>query len=173
MARIGLPGGDGPEVIRALSYRPRLAGAVDALDQAVWQSGLDWRLHELVRMRVAQINQCTVCLDWRTPAAVDAGATEDLLGAVADYRNHPGFTDAERVAIEYAERYCMASADIDDELFTRLHRHFDDGEIVELTLVISKYLALGRVMQVLDLDQRCSLQPADVGRGLGATDAAR
>ena len=31
-------------------------------------------------------------------------------------------------------------------------------EIVELTLVIGKYLSMGRFMQVLGLDQTCSLQ---------------
>ena len=59
MARIELPAGDGPEVVRALALRPDLAQAVAAYDQAVWNSRLDWRLHELVRMRIAQINQCT------------------------------------------------------------------------------------------------------------------
>ena len=157
MARIALPDGNGPDVTRALSYRPRLAAAVDTFDQAVWASALDWRLHELVRMRIAEINGCTVCLEWRTPAALEAGVTEELLRAVSQAASEPAFTEAERTAIEYAERYCTASTGIDDELFVRLHRHFDDGEIVELTLVIAKYLALGRVMQVLDLDQACAV----------------
>jgi AhpD family alkylhydroperoxidase len=157
MARIALPDGAGPDVARALSYRPRLAAAVDTFDRAVWASTLDWRLHELVRMRIAEINGCTVCLDWRTPAAVEAGVTEQLLAEVSHAAIDPAFTEAERAAIEYAERYCTASTTIDDDLFARLHEHFDDGEIVELTLVISKYLALGRVMQVLDLDQSCAV----------------
>jgi AhpD family alkylhydroperoxidase len=169
MARINLPAGDSAEVVRALSYRPGLAHAVSTFDQAVWDSTLDWRLHELVRMRIAQINQCTVCLGWRTPAALVAGATEALLAAVGDYRSHPDFTPAERVAIEYAERYCTDSAAIGDELFERLHTYLDDGQILELTLVISKYLAMGRMMQVLGLDQNCSLQPADTGRGNSAS----
>jgi hypothetical protein len=42
----------------------------------------------------------------------------------------------------------------------RLKQHFDSGEIVELTLVLGKYLALGRFMQVLGLDQACDLQSA-------------
>ncbi|HSS08895.1 MAG TPA: carboxymuconolactone decarboxylase family protein [Acidimicrobiales bacterium] len=158
MARIDLPTGDEPEVVRALALRPELANAVTTYDQAVWNSRLDWRLHELVRMRVAQINQCTVCLSWRTPQAVDAGVTEDLLLGVQWASKDPAYTPAEKVAIEYAERYCTDSAAIQDELIDRLRRHFDDGEIVELTLVIAKYLAFGRFMQVLGLDQTCSLE---------------
>ena len=155
MARIELPPGDGPEVVRALSMRPELANAVGTYDQAVWNSRLDWRLHELVRMRVAQINECTVCLAWRTPQAVEAGATDDLLFNVHRYDTTDTYTPAEKVAIEYTERFCTDSARIDDGLVSRLREHFDDGEVVELTLVIGKYIAFGRFMQVLDLDQSC------------------
>jgi AhpD family alkylhydroperoxidase len=163
VARISLPDGDGPEVVRALSLRPELAGAVGGLDAAVWNSGLDWRLHELVRMQVAIINECTVCLGWRTPMAVEAGVTDELLRGVADYRRFPQFTDAERAALEYTERFCRDSARIDDALVERLRAHLADDEIVELTLVIGKYLAMGRFMQVLGLDQTCSLSFDDSG----------
>src|SRR5215475_7459590 len=124
-----------PEVVRALSLRPALAGAVGKYDEAVWNSTLDWRLHELVRMRIAQINECTVCLSWRTPQATDAGVDTHLLENVHRARELDDYTDAERVAIEYAERFATDSARIDDALLDRLHDHFDDGEIVELTLV--------------------------------------
>ena len=164
MARIELPAGEGPDIVRALSLRPELAQAVAAYDQAVWNSGLDWRLHELVRMRIAQLNECTVCLSWRTPQAVEAGATEALLVGVHRASENDDYTAAEKVAIEYAERFCTDSARIDDDLVSRLQEHFDEGAVVELTLVIAKYLAFGRFMQVLGLDQACSLQMDGSGR---------
>jgi AhpD family alkylhydroperoxidase len=168
MARIELPDGPDsgepvPEVTRALSLRPGFAQAVAAYEKAVGRSSLDWRLHELVRMRVAQINQCTVCLSWRNQQAVDAGVTEELLDGVDRAADLPGYTDAERVALEYTERFSTDSAGIDDDLLTRLGEHYDAGEIVELTLVIGKYVAMGRFMQVLGLDQTCDLAYDDAG----------
>jgi AhpD family alkylhydroperoxidase len=162
MARIPLPDGDQLEVVKALSLRPDLAAAVGGYDAAVWNSTLDWRLHELVRMRVAIINECTVCLGWRTPMAVEAGVTDDDLAAVTD-PSDTRFSPAERVALEYTARFCTDSARIDDDLLARLGEHFDPGETVELTLVIAKYLAMGRFMQVLGLDQACSLQMTGTG----------
>ena len=163
MARIELPEGEGFEVMRALSLRPSFAEAVTTYDQAVWNSTLDWRLHELVRMRIALVNQCTVCMDWRTPQAIEAGVTDELLAGVADAAGSDAYTDAEKVAIEYAHRFATDSANIDDGLVDRLRQHFDSGEIVELTLVIGKYLAFGRFMQVLGLDQTCQLTFDDSG----------
>ena len=158
MARIALPDGDSPEIVRALSLRPEFAKAVGGFEAAVWGSTLDWRLHELVRMQVAMINECTVCLGWRTPQAIEAGVTDELLAGVANYRTFPDFTETERVALEYTERFCTDSARIDDELIDRLSAQLGPDEIVELTLVIGKYLSMGRFMQVLGLDQSCSLQ---------------
>jgi AhpD family alkylhydroperoxidase len=158
MARIALPDGDNLEIVRALSLRPDFAKAVGGFEQAVWGSGLDWRLHELVRMQVAIINQCTVCLGWRTPQAVEAGVTDELLAGVPDFETFPDFTEAERVALEYTKRFCTDSANIDDLLLERMATHFDAGQMVELTLVIGKYMSMGRFMQVLGLDQACSLQ---------------
>ena len=162
MARIALPDGDQLEVVAALSLRPELATAVGGFDAAVWNSTLDWRLHELVRMRVATINECSVCLGWRTPMAIEAGVTDDDLAAVT----HPTdarFSPAESVALEYAARFCTESARIDDAFMARLNEQFEAGEVVELTLVIAKYLAMGRFMQVLGLDQACSLQMTSAG----------
>ncbi|MCU1426533.1 MAG: carboxymuconolactone decarboxylase [Actinomycetia bacterium] len=163
MARINLPAGEMPEVVRALSLRPAFARAVGGYDEAVWNSTLDWRLHELVRMRIAQINECTVCLSWRTPQAAEAGVSDELLANVHRARELDDYTDAERIAIEFAERYCTDSARIDDDMLDRLGAHFDAGEIVELTLVIAKYMAFGRFMQVLGLDQTCTLHFDDAG----------
>jgi len=164
MARIALPDNGNLDVINALSMvRPELARAVGSMDAAVASSPLDARVHELVRMRIAQINQCTVCMAWRTPAAVDAGLTDDVLLAVDRHADLDGLTEGERVAIQFAEQFSTNSAAIDDALIARLSEHFQPAEIVELTLVIGKYVAFGRFMQVLGLDQSCSLEYAPGG----------
>ena len=152
MPRVELPDGDGPEVLRALSLVPHFVDAVNATEAAVWASPMSRRTHELVRIRIAQINGCTLCLTWR-----NGWAEEDDLAEVADYATSTRFDDAERAAIEYADRFCTDSTSIDDSMLARLAEHFTPAEIVDLTLVIGKYLAMGRFMQVLDLDQACTI----------------
>jgi AhpD family alkylhydroperoxidase len=155
MARIALPEGDQPDVVKALMLRPGLAKGVGAMNDAVFASSLDWRLHELVRMRIAVINGCQTCLTWRTPQGLEAGVTEELLAGVADWRSSGAYTEPERVALEFTELFCTDSVAIDDALLIRLEEHFDAGQIVDLALVIGKYLSQGRFMQVLGLDQAC------------------
>lgn len=92
------------------------------------------------------------CMSWRNPTWCD---DEQLLAGVEHPAEVDGYTAAERVALEYAERFCTDSINIDDALIDRLKQHFDSAGIVDLTLVIGKYLALGRFTQVLGLDQAC------------------
>jgi AhpD family alkylhydroperoxidase len=168
MARIELPGGDGRDVLRALSVRPALRDAFVGLNVAIHESPLEPRLHELVRYRVAELNQCTYCLAWRSKAAREAGVTDDLLARVSAYADDPAFTDDERAALEYTERFCGASTTIDDELVGRLRAALGDDGVVELTMAIGKYMAFGRFMQVLQLDQACAVEPEPAGVAAGS-----
>jgi alkylhydroperoxidase family enzyme len=152
VTRIEIPAGEGPEVTRALSLVPHFGAAVNALEKAAWASPLPRRLHELVRMRIAEINGCVLCMTWRND-----WADEDSLAVVSQYGTSDRFSDAERTALEYAERFATDSKGIDDDLFARLGAHFAPAEIADLTLVLGKYLAMGRFMQVLDLDQACAI----------------
>ena len=47
------------------------------------------------------------------------------------------YTEAERAALEYADRMTITGEDVDDELFARLRVYYDDDQIVELTAVIA------------------------------------
>ena len=154
MARVELPAGRGPEVARAIGLAPHFAGVVMAYEQAVAESTLDPRLHELVRYRVAQTNQCTVCLGYRRE---DSGVGDDVLARVADWRVADDFTPAEKAALDFTEQFCGDSARMPDELLADLERLLPAGQAVELALVVGKYMAMGRFMQVLGLDQTCSV----------------
>jgi alkylhydroperoxidase family enzyme len=61
MARINVPEGDEPELYRVWSLRPELGAAVAGLSDAVYnKSELHPRVREVVRMRIAQINDCPI-----------------------------------------------------------------------------------------------------------------
>lgn len=59
MSRIELPEGEGTERERIYSLRPKLGAAVKALRDEVYASKLPHRLCELVRYRLAVINDCS------------------------------------------------------------------------------------------------------------------
>jgi alkylhydroperoxidase family enzyme len=62
---------------------------------------------------------------------------EKIEVVLKDYANSPLFTEAEKVALEYADAMTDTSRDVDDELFARLRKHYDDDTIAELTMTIA------------------------------------
>jgi alkylhydroperoxidase family enzyme len=153
VARIQLPEGDGLDVVKALALAPHFGAVVGSYEKAVAATTLDPRLHELVRYRIALVNECTLCLGLRREGS---GATEELLGQVTDPAA-PGLTPAERVAVRFAEQFATHSAGITEGLVADVEQHLGPAGVVELALVCGKYLAMGRFMQVLGLDQACML----------------
>jgi hypothetical protein len=61
MARIDVPDGEGLESSRLWMLAPHLGAGVGALGKAVYESSsLSVREREVARMRIAQLNECTV-----------------------------------------------------------------------------------------------------------------
>lgn len=61
MARIELPAGDLDEIYRLFTLAPHLSGPAGAFSEAIYtKATLSTRLRELVRMRIADLNQCVV-----------------------------------------------------------------------------------------------------------------
>jgi alkylhydroperoxidase family enzyme len=80
------------------------------------------------------------------------GVTPDLYEHVAEYRERDGYTEREKLAIEYAERFVLDHLGMDDEFWVRLRAVFADDEILDLAICTSTFLALGRLLQVLRIE---------------------
>jgi alkylhydroperoxidase family enzyme len=85
------------------------------------------------------------------------GVTEEMYAHVAEYRDRDDYTKREKLAIEYAERFALDHRNIDDELFARLREHYDDDEILDLSICLVAFMGLGRVLSVLRIDPSCSV----------------
>ena len=65
------------------------------------------------------------------------GIADDKILALADYATSPLYSDAERVALEYADAITLSDRDVSDDLFGRLRRFYDADALVELTAIIA------------------------------------
>ena len=67
----------------------------------------------------------------------ELGVTREKIEALSDYAASPLYTEAERVALEYADAMTITGRDVSDELFARLKEFYEEDAIVELTAVIA------------------------------------
>ena len=67
----------------------------------------------------------------------ELGVSDEKILALDGYATSPLYDERERAALEYAERMTITDQDVDDELFSRLRRFFDEDALVELTAAIA------------------------------------
>ena len=65
------------------------------------------------------------------------GVSTEKLEALNQYAKSPLFTDAEKVALEYADAITETRRDVDDALFARVQQHYDNDTIAEMTMIIA------------------------------------
>ena len=68
---------------------------------------------------------------------MQAGADEAKVSEIPSWRESRRFSDAERVALEYAEAMTITGQRVSDELFARVRTFFDEGQVVELTAAVA------------------------------------
>ena len=76
-------------------------------------------------------------MDINSARAAEANGSMDKVGELLAWRDSKLFSEAERVALEYAERITHTGQKVDDTLFTRLRQHFSEPQIVELTAAVA------------------------------------
>lgn len=116
---------------------PKALKGMLELEKYVHGSGLERSLYELVKTRASQINGCAYCLDMHTKDARKAGETEQRLYALSAWRETPFYTQKERAALEWTEALTLISEnDVPDTLYNAVREHFNEEEMVALTMSI-------------------------------------
>ena len=67
----------------------------------------------------------------------ELGLSDEKILALPDYAESPLYDEAERVALEYADRMTITGREVDDDFFSRLREFYSDDALVELTAVIA------------------------------------
>ena len=150
--RLDVPAGPGGPPVQVWNLRPELLPTVTAMiDGPYRRSQLPAREREAARMRIAQLNDCVLCRDFRAGSARAGGATEDLYAHVEN-PDDARYTPRERLAIEFAERFALDHQGMDEAFFARLRSEFSDAEVLDLSVCCAAFLGLGRVLAVLGID---------------------
>jgi AhpD family alkylhydroperoxidase len=125
---------------------PDAVRALFGLQQYVNRSGLEPSLLELVKLRASYMNGCTYCVDMHALDARAEGETEQRIWAVAVWRDAPFYSDRERAALAWTEAVTeMRQGAATDAVRDEVRAHFDDAELVKLTMAIVAINAWNRL----------------------------
>ncbi len=67
----------------------------------------------------------------------ELGVSEEKILALAEYEESALYSEAEKVALRYADSMTITGREVSDELFEKLRQFYSDDAIVELTEIIA------------------------------------
>lgn len=65
------------------------------------------------------------------------GVSHEKIDALSDYAASELYSEAERVALEFADNMTITGREVTDELFRRVRKFYDEDALVELTATIA------------------------------------
>jgi AhpD family alkylhydroperoxidase len=126
---------------------PQGYAAMLKLNAHVRECGLDHALLELVKIRVSQMNGCAFCIDMHVTAGRKLGIAEQRMHLLGAWREAPGFSPAERAALQWAEALTrLAGEETSDAAYGQVCAHFTTAQIAELSLAVAEINAWNRLM---------------------------
>lgn len=130
-----------PNSLLTMAHRPSLARGLIALSKGVYdpKGEVDLGLKRLIGHVASMAAGCMYCRAHTATSAMRHGVGADKLAAIAEYRSSALFSEAERVALDFALAAASQPNDVSDELFAQLRAHWSEGQIVEMLGVIGLF----------------------------------
>ena len=153
----GARGGRLLNLYRVLLNSPSFAEAWQAFNDVIrFHNALDEQAREFAILRVAQLTGADYQFQIHaTRYAPDAGITVQQIAALDGSEHSSLFQPAHRALLAYADAMTV-DIDVPDEVFDKLRRHYNDRQIVELTVLIAAYNMHTRVGRALRIDPEAS-----------------
>ena len=135
-----------PNSVLTMQRRPAISKAFINLNKAVManQGRVTSALKRMIAWVSSNATGCRYCQAHAIRAAERYGAEQEQLDNIWEYRTHPAFSEAERVALDFSLAASQVPNAVDQNIKQRLYEHWDEGEIVEMLGVISLFGYLNR-----------------------------
>ena len=126
-------------------YQPKLAANLIDLGQAAAAS-LDKLLVHLIKLRASQLNGCAFCQHMHANEARNDGEQQQRLDVLPAWREVAVFSAAEKAALQWTESLTLlASQIIKEQDYQALSQHFNEQQIVDLSVTIATINTWNRI----------------------------
>ncbi|MEW7991717.1 MAG: carboxymuconolactone decarboxylase family protein [Candidatus Thiodiazotropha sp.] len=130
-----------PNSLLTMQRKPRLVDAFIQFSAAVYDPDgeVDLGFKRLVAHVASSAAGCQYCKAHTAVSAKRHGIAAEKLEAIWNYRESEHYTEAERIALDFALAAASQPNDVTDELFAELRRHWSEEAVVEMLAVIGLF----------------------------------
>lgn len=135
-----------PTSMLVMAHRPELVRAVAELAKVVYdpEAKTSRQLRNLVGHVASRAAGCMYCSAHTASNSTRSGIEDQKLADVWEFETSPHFTEAERVALRFAQHGAVVPNAVTDVDVAELEKHYDHQEIVEIMTVIAWFGFLNR-----------------------------
>jgi uncharacterized peroxidase-related enzyme len=135
-----------PNSVLILQRKPKIARALQQLTASIWdpQGEVDRGFKRLVAHVASRSAGCQYCMAHTAGGALHFGIEERKLAEVWEFRSSPLFSQAERVALDFAIAAASVPNGVTEEMFAEMRKHWSENQIVEIVAVIATFGFLNR-----------------------------
>ena len=135
-----------PNSLLTMQRQPAMVKGFGELTKAMMSpdGGVDLGLMRLVAHFASRAAGCQYCEAHSLVAAKIHDVPQDKLDAIWEYQTSPLYTDAERVALDFALAAGSVPNAVDAELFARMREHWEEAQIVQILGAVCLYGFLNR-----------------------------
>ena len=136
-----------PNSVLIMQRKPMIVKALAQLSAAVLgaeSSTVELGFKRLIAHMASRASGCRYCIAHTAGSALRLGIEPAKFEAIWEYSTSPLYSEAERVALDFALAAAAVPNAVDDVLFSRMRSHWNDDQIVEITGVISYFGFMNR-----------------------------
>ena len=124
---------------------------------------VDVRTKELLRLKLSKQHGCQFCNRFNTVEALAAGITPEQVDAIFD-SDSPVWSEKDKAVTALAEEMMLQNTEgqLSPELYARLRKHYDDGEIIEIGFIAAVLTGVAKWIFTFDMVNReeiCPIRP--------------
>jgi alkylhydroperoxidase family enzyme len=135
-----------PNSLLTMQRRPKMVKGFGELTKGVMDpdGAVDLGLMRLIAHFASRAAGCQYCEAHSLIAAKIHDVPQEKLDAIWEYRDSPLYSEAERVALDFALAAGSVPNAVDAELFGRLREHWSEEQIVQILGAVCLYGFLNR-----------------------------
>jgi len=135
-----------PNSMLILQRKPKIVKAMAQLTASVWEP--DGEVSRAFKRLVAHVASrtagCQYCMAHTAGGALLFGVDSKKVADVWDFRTSPLYTEAERVALDFAIAAASQPNGVTEEMFAEMRKHWSETQIVEIAAVVAVFGFLNR-----------------------------
>ena len=140
-------------IYKLLLHNPPAArGWFDYLNMVRWDLGLEGRLREMVIIRIAYLNHVQYVINQHVPELAEVeGLSISQCDALKDWKKSDLFNKKDRSVLNYTDAMTK-DIYVSDAVYEQMSVHFEEKEIIALTVLIGTYNMHTRIFRALNID---------------------